>query len=254
MRIAMTLILTSISSMLVVFGYIPSRYSAVIKRIGWSSYALTFLISLLCHWYFRANFGFPLKPSVQETTITLIIVSVFGAIFLLCGIIAHFLNRGVPSSGYNPKATFLAILVLWLHIFLFMAVYIPLGQKWEYASTFDRAERVFSKSEPAKDHPVRVELVYATKEPCSRCSNRDYLNLFMVKNDGDQAVDVKVKLYAYDADKEPLTQGESPVITVPPGGIRQIATDKTNMESSIWNQWTFRTDEPIGFYRYELLN
>jgi len=254
MRIAMTLILTSISSMLVVFGYIPSRYSAIIKRIGWISYVLTFLITLLCHWYFQIKFGFPLLPSAHDSAIALFIVSLFGGIFFLCGIIAHFLNRGVPSSGYRPKTTFLALLMFWLHISLFMAVYIPLGQKWEYASTFDRAERIFAKKEADKKEAVRVELVYSSQEPCSRCSNPDYLNLFMVKNEGDQPVDVRLMLYAFNTDKEPLTQGESPVITIPPGGIRQIATDKTNREGSVWNQWTFRTDEPIGYFRYEIVN
>lgn len=252
MYVFFTLLLCSLPSVVLIFGFIPSRFSSILKKVGLISYLLTIVITASAHYHFLTTYGFPLLPSFRDNTVALFVIGLFAAIFLLCMLITHFLYRHAPKEVYNPRAIWIFFVAILVHLSLIIVDFHSLGKKWEYAHIYSRAQIVFAVNDEKANEDINVKLLYSAPEPCYRnCSHRDYLNLFMAKNQTDHDVEVKVTLYAYDKDKELLLQTDSLPMTIPPGKIRQIATNKTNLKTSIWDQWTFRTKVGVAYYRYE---
>ncbi|UFJ41120.1 hypothetical protein LOK74_00730 [Brevibacillus humidisoli] len=174
---------------------------------------------------------------------------IFGAIFLLVGIVSLVITRDLFGT---MVALFILILLL-VQIFLSIFWFASLGEKWEYAEILDRAERVFATAgdEEAKQE-ISVELLYSARGFCWRdCSTEDYRNLFMVKNHLDQPVQAELKILAANERKQQLAMYESLPIDLQPGEYRVVVTEETNLEDSVWDRWTSYTDEKIAFFQYQ---
>jgi hypothetical protein len=232
--------------LLLVFGFMQS--SRVLKRIGLLSYIAMVGIVFTVHWYFHSVYGFPFFLSLQESMVAIFILSLLGGTFLLCGIIAHFKT---PKSVRNTKAVTLFLLALFVYLCILYFLIYPVAGKWEYANVLDHAAKVFAKDQNIRDGKIRVELVFSAPRPCWRnCSDQDYRNLFMVKNYTKQPMHVQLTIEAFNARKEPLGQIESLDISLQPAEYRPVIAKETNVENSIWDQWTFTSDEQVAYFRY----
>jgi hypothetical protein len=246
MEMFIVCLFSSVPLLLLVFGFM--RSSRVLKRIGLLSYIGMVGIVFAVHWYFHSVYGFPFFLSLQESAVAIVVLFLMGVFFLLSVIIAHFKT---PKSVRNTKAVSLFLLALFAHVSVLCFFLFPVGGKWEYANLLNRAAKVFEKEENIRDGKIRVELVFSAPRPCWRnCSDQDYRNLFMVKNYTNQPMHVQLKIEVFNARKEPLGHIESLEISLQPGEYRPVIAKETNEEHSVWDQWTFTSDEQVAYFRY----
>jgi hypothetical protein len=243
-------ITSSIPLLFVVFGI---KYSSrVLKRIGLYLYLAMLGIVVSAHWHFQSVYGLPFFSSPSEMAIMALVLMLLGFFLLvavLFGLIHDYFKH--PERFHQTKQGALFILGLLAHLGVLGFLMYPLSGKWEYVNILKHAEIVFAKDEDIRDGKIRVELVFSSPLPCWRnCSSEDYRHLFMVKNYTDEPMKVRLKIELFDDRKESLDTIASLPIVVQPGEYRPVITKWTDEKSSVWDQWSYRSEEPIAYFRY----
>jgi len=242
---------SSIPMIFVWFGLIYS--SRVLKRIGLYLYLAMLGIIVIANWHFQSVYGFPFLPSRKAMAIMVAMLMFMGFVLLVGLIYTLIYNyiKKIPKHRRLTKQGLLYILGLFAHIAVILILIYPLGGKWEYANILKHAEKVFAKDEDIRDGKIRVELVFSSPVPCWRnCSSENYRHLFMVKNYTDEPMKVRLKIELFNERKESLDTITSLPIVVQPGEYRSVVTKWTDEESSVWDQWSYRSEEPIAYFRY----
>lgn len=254
MEIVFSLLAAGLPLLLFVFGFIPSKRKKSLKQKvlpGLITLLTILLITLFAHLYFLFAYGFPLLPTKKDAMFSIILLSVFAGIFLFCGVVAHIIGRRQPKTVHNPVAMVIILCGLLFELFLVFLWFAPLGQKWEYANILDRAQQAFAKSD-ADNQEITVELLYSGRFCAKRCTSEDrYRNLFLVKNQLNQPVQVSVYVSAFNDRKEHLKTSETASINLQPGEYRVLMSSETDLEKSIWDRWTFYTDQQVAYFQYD---
>jgi hypothetical protein len=226
-------------------------------KINWKLPILTFTVlmagSVIAHLYFLTTYDLPIFVSSTESIILFSIIGGFLAIFAFVNIILTLTSRKTNLSNvHNSKTIWQLIggLVIALPLLLFW--FIPIAEKSDYVSGIHKA---IKKVESSNSTDAFSIVLVRSEKDCirvERCTNKRYDNQFFIKNNLDELKEVQVFIHSLNKDREELKVIESNVMRMEPGELALLETEETGKHSSLWSRYSFKTDERVSNYQYQL--
>jgi len=110
----------------------------------------------------------------------------------------------------------------------------------------DDLKYVYDQFDPADDEAISIVMVSSEKDCLKDCDDTKYDTLFYIKNNEDEAIDVRLRMQFAEASGEISEE------------FKQFRLDKDAIEPvefkldmGPWNPVTIRTDEQVVNYRWQ---
>ncbi|WP_062049600.1 hypothetical protein [Bacillus sp. JCM 19034] len=208
--------------------------------------------SVIGQFYLLSTYDLPLFLSSNDSMIAFLVIGIFLGIIALVNIVVTIICRknNVPKELHNSSTVWKFIGVLGVTIFVFLLWFMPLAEKIDYVLALHDAIDTVSSDEEAE-----FSIALVRSEPdCLRarnCTNMRYDNQFFIKNNLDETKEVQFIIRAFNEEQNELKTIESNLITIKPRELLLLETDETITNSSIWDRYSFKTDEEVYSFQYK---
>ncbi|MBP1916341.1 hypothetical protein J2Z23_003323 [Lederbergia galactosidilyticus] len=226
------------------------------KKIVWKSPVILLIIlvfgSIFIHIYLFKMYGFPIFLTKLETIIGLAIPGLVAGIMLIINLfITLTMGKQLSKSFHDPKKVNILASCFAFYLLIILLIATPIGKKVAFAESINQA---MTTTQNADTEGISIALVGSERE-CLRstsCRNTPYSNQYFIKNNLDKTQEVQVKIRALNSKNEEMKVIDTKIMTLKPNELRLLETEETIEDSSVWNQYSFQTDDRIATYQHML--
>ncbi|MBR7797335.1 hypothetical protein GT022_14940 [Agaribacter marinus] len=253
--ILLVIILYSVPFIWVLWSFINVKNNKR-EKVKWKYPILLFLLlillSIIGNVYLSSTYTIPFLQTSMESMIWLIVAAVFLGIIALINVFVtlSLRNKNVSKQFHNPRviwkliggmALFLGFLFIW---------FMPFGQKLSYVMALEQAMNATENANGSEE--ITLSLVKSESNCLTKrnCSNEQFHNVIYVKNNMDEPKEIQIKIRALDKDQQELKVIDSKIMEVGANELQMVKTEETNQQSSIWNQYSFQTDDRMYYFQH----
>ncbi|MUK90746.1 hypothetical protein GMD78_20530 [Ornithinibacillus sp. L9] len=228
------------------------------EKINWKPplilFSLLTVVSIIIQLYLLMEYRLPLFLNTHDSMIVISLIGLLLGIIALINIVITLRSRkkNVPKEVHNSKTVWKIIGVFGGLFALFLFWFMPLGDKVSYVWSLHDAINAVEDTSDAEE----FSLVLVRSEPdClsyRNCSNLKYDNQFYVKNNMDEVKEVQFKIRALNEDQEELKVIDSTIMRIEPGELLFVETEETNDKSSVWDKYSFKTEESVYYFQHQV--
>ncbi|GEL76477.1 hypothetical protein [Tenuibacillus multivorans] len=200
--------------------------------------------------YYANEYSIPILVNTMTVFVGLIIT---GAIAIIASIINVFVSlrhrkNPYPEEVHNPKTAWTVIGLIFLSLTIMFVWFVPGGEKMRYVDNLNSA---IAETENSNEE---IDVTFVSSEDyCLRIRYCDpeYMNVFYVKNNLDQAKEVQLLIRALGKNRQEIEVIESDIMKLDPGELKMVETEETLDFKEIWGKYSFKTKEKVRDYQHQ---
>ncbi|KRG13659.1 hypothetical protein ACA30_14235 [Virgibacillus soli] len=226
------------------------------EKISWKSPVILLIIlmfgSISIHIYLFKMYSFPIFLTKLDTIIGLAIPGLVVGIMLIINLfITLTMGKQLSKSFHDPKMVNLLASGFAIYLLIISLIAVPTGKKVAFAESINQA---MTATQNADTEEFSIALVSSEREclRSSSCRNTPYSNQYFIKNNLSKTQEVQVKIRALNSKNEEMKVIDTKIMTLKPNELRLLETEETIEDSSVWNQYSFQTDDRIAKYQHML--
>lgn len=226
------------------------------KQVNWKLPLILLIVlasvGTILQIFMKQTYGFPIFANIIESIIATGISIFIPIVMVMINlVITKTLGKNAPSSVHDPKLVNRLALCFFAFFFTVLFLGAPIGKKIGFAYSIEKAMKVTNTSDTEE---FSVALVSSEQECLKRtasCRSSDYSNQFFIRNHLNKTQEVQVKIRVLDQNNQEVKVIDSKIMELHPQELRLVETEETREDSSIWNQYSFKTTNRI--FKYEHL-